>query len=93
MWFDTQTGAAPLTGSLAALGALPNLTFLQASNNAGLGGAMPARLCSIKCSAGGDTGISCDKALPAGCCGISTCGAAPPAPPPPPSTMGECFPQ
>ena len=45
---------------------------------------------------GGDaaaTGVTCADELPAGCCGISSCGKAPAAPPPPPSTMGECFPQ
>lgn len=89
VWFDTNKA---LTGSLGALGELPSLTFLQASNNPGLQGDLPSHLCSIHCDAAG-TSVNCSSTLPAGCCGIKTCGAAPPAPPPPPSSMGECFPQ
>jgi hypothetical protein len=40
VWFDTNKN---LTGSLAALGALRNLTFLQASNNALSGSVTPTR--------------------------------------------------
>ena len=91
VWFDTQTGADPLTGTLTALGALSNLTFLQASHT-GVSGVLPARLCGITCDAGG-TDVSCAADLPTGCCSMPSCGDAPPAPPPPPASMGECFPQ
>ena len=90
VWFDTNKA---LTGTLASLGTLPHLSFLQASNNEGIDGAMPPALCGIECHAGG-TNVTCDAALPKDCCAIGkACGAAPPAPPPPPSSMGECFPQ
>ena len=87
VWFDTNH----LTGTLESVGTLPHLTFLQASNNEGIAGALPAALCGIDCRAGG-TNVTCAKALPTGCCHIAHCGAAPPVPPAP-STMGECFPQ
>ena len=87
VWFDSQ----PLTGDLTALGALKNLTFLQASKT-NVSGAVPAHLCDIDCDAAG-TAVSCDASLPQGCCSIPTCGHGPKAPPPPPSSMGECFPQ
>ena len=89
VWFDTNDG---LTGSLDALGALPHLTFLQASHNPLLRGALPPTLCAINCDAA-DTGVNCSASLPASCCGIASCGSAPPPPPPPPVSMGECFPQ
>jgi hypothetical protein len=89
VWFDTNEG---LTGTLAGLGRLTQLTFLQASHIPGLGGAVPLSLCNLKCDAAA-TNVTCSASLPKGCCGIASCGAAPPAPPPPPSTMGECFPQ
>ena len=88
VWFDTNQ----LTGTLASVGSLPQLTFLQASNNPGIAGALPASLCALNCRAGG-TNVSCAKSLPSGCCRVPHCGAAPPAPPPPPPSMGECFPQ
>jgi len=88
VWFDTQG----LTGSLDSLATLPNLTFLQASNNAGINGSLPAHLCGIDCNAGG-TNVDCSAALSANCCRVTGCGKGPKAPPPPPSSMGECFPQ
>lgn len=89
VWFDTNNA---LTGTLASLGTLPRLSFLQASDNEGIGGAMPRSLCNIECHAGG-TNVTCNDALPKDCCSIKLCGAAPPAPPPQPASMGECFPQ
>ena len=88
VWFDTNQ----LTGTLSSVGALPNLTFLQASNNAGIGGELPASLCDLECTASG-TNVSCSPSLPSDCCRIKHCGTAPPAPPPPAASMGECFPQ
>ena len=89
VWFDTNSG---LTGGLDGLGELTGLTFLQASNNPGIVGPLPASLCGIECDALG-TGVTCAAALPEGCCGIASCGTGKPAAPPPPSSMGECFPQ
>ena len=77
---------------LSALGKLPKLTFLQASNNPGIVGDLPMHLCTVECRAGG-TNVTCASDLPKGCCHMSKCGAAPAAPPPPPASMGECFPQ
>ena len=91
VWFDSQGSAAKLTGSLASLGALRNLTFLQASNNA-FDGVLPASLCGIDCNAAGNANISCPLPTP-GCCKVTTCGPAPAPAKPPPSSMGECFPQ
>ena len=93
VWFDTQNGSKPLTGTLTALGGLKNLTFLQASHNPGLTGEMPASLCKINCDAAGDAGIACSETLPEGCCQRTQCGQAPKAKPPLPPSMGECFPQ
>ena len=93
VWFDTQAGGK-LTGTLAGLATLKNLTFLQASNNAGLSGDLPAELCKIECDAHGDPGITCQTDLPQGCCNRGVfCGKAPKARKPNPSSMGECFPQ
>ena len=91
VWFDSQASAAKLSGSLASLGALRNLTFLQASNNA-FEGALPPNLCDINCDAAGNANISCPLPKP-GCCKVTACGPAPAPVKPPPSTMGECFPQ
>lgn len=88
VWFDTNQ----LSGSLVALGKLPHLTFLQASNNKGISGALPPALCGIECFASG-TNTSCAATLPKNCCNIPHCGAAPAVPPPPKPSMGECFPQ
>ena len=93
VWFDSQKGTSVLTGNLTSLGGLRNLTFLQASNNPGLTGEMPPTLCNIDCDAGGDVGIECPAALPAGCCKRAGCGEAPRAKPPPTPSMGVCFPQ
>ena len=87
VWFDSQ----PLSGDLTALGALRNLTFLQASGTL-VSGPVPPHLCSIDCDAVG-TAVTCDAALPQDCCKIPACGKAPKAPTPPLSSMGECFPQ
>lgn len=87
VWFDTNA----LTGDLAALGSLKNLTFLQASNT-NLTGAVPASLCDIKCEAE-HTGVTCDATLPKGCCDVPHCGSGTPPPPLPPTSMGECIPQ
>ena len=91
VWFDSQDSAAKLTGSLASLGALQNLTFLQASNNA-FEGALPPSLCDINCDAAGNANLSCPLPAP-GCCQVSACGPTPAPVKPPPSSMGECFPQ
>merc|ERR1712224_232100 len=91
VWFDSQASAAKLSGSLRSLGALKNLTFLQASNN-NFDGELPARLCGINCDAAGNANLSCPLPSP-GCCKVATCGGAPAPAPPPPSSMGECFPQ
>ena len=91
VWFDTQRSSAMLTGSLASLGLLANLTFLQASNNA-FDGTLPPSLCGINCDASGNANFSCPLPAP-NCCKVTTCGPIPAPPKPPPSSMGECFPQ
>lgn len=87
VWFDTNT----VSGTLAGLGSLKNLTFLQASNT-NVTGAVPPSLCNIKCDAA-HAAVTCDSSLPKGCCEVPTCGSGKPAPTPPASSMGECFPQ
>ena len=88
VWFDGQN----LTGSLSSLGTLPNLTFLQASDNQ-LSGTVPSRLCGIQCEAEGNKGLTCPSTA-AACCELTHCGGAKaPTPAPPTTTMGECYPQ
>ena len=87
VWFDGQQ----LSGSLAALGALENLTFLQASDTL-VSGDLPESLCEIECTAT-NTNVTCSSETPSGCCGISSCGGGTPAQPANTSSMGECHPQ
>jgi len=94
VWFDAPVGLQNLTGTVTALGSLPNLTFLQASGNS-LTGAVPRALCGLNCDGAGQRGKGFDCPLPVdGCCEITQCGPLPtPRPRPPPSTMGVCYPQ
>ena len=90
VWFDTQD----LTGTLAALGGLKNLTYLEAAGNK-LSGPVPPSLCRMTCHAGGNANLTCPLPEP-GCCMVSKCGKLPTPTPTPPivdATIGGCYPQ
>ena len=89
VWFDHNR----LTGTLDALGKLEHLTFLQAGHNL-IKGAIPQKLCNIKCDASGDTmNFTCPLVVK-GCCKYTGCGDSAGKPLSPPKvSMGECFPQ